>query len=250
MLLSEKKILFLMVARGGSKSVPNKNLCKIGNKSLIALRALTALESNLFKRCIISTDSSRIAKEACDYGIEAPFERPSFLATDTASSTDVILHALDWLSKNDPVSYDAVFLAEPSSPFCRVKDIISSIDIYNSKNSTLVSSVVKSKVNSIHMDEMGKSGDFSTVSKRIGLLPTGNRQQHQDQYYMNGCVYLFQTERFLKEKSVFPLRSKTSSFEMPSEYSIEIDEPIELLIARMFWEKGLVNMQEMLGRDL
>ena len=198
----KKGILFLMVARGGSKGIPKKNLSKINGISLIGLRANAALSGNYFTRYIISTDDREIAEEAKKHDIEVPFIRPSYLAQDNSSSVDVVSHAIEQIEKEGK-SYDAIFLAEPSSPFCRPEDIEKSINIYNQLNPDIVVSVVRSKIHPIHMGELEDEGNFSHVSSRLANLPTGNRQQHKDQYIMNGCVYLFGWDYFKKENHYF-----------------------------------------------
>ena len=231
-----------MVARGGSKGVPQKNLSTINDISLIGLRANTALSVNYFARCIISTDDKEIAEEAKKYKIEVPFVRPLYLAEDDSSTVDVVMHAVDWIEKEEKQKYEAIFLAEPSSPFCRPEDILMAIDIYNKSTPDLVVSVVKNKVNSTHIGELASDGDFSHVASRLANYPTGNRQQHKDQYIMNGCVYLFGWEYFKRERGIFPREGKTIGFEMPEYYSIEIDELNELDIARFYADTKKVDM--------
>jgi len=244
MKIKEKNnILFLMVARGGSKGVPKKNLSKINGISLIGLRANSALSDDFFTRHVISTDDKEIAEEAKRYDIEVPFIRPSYLAEDNSSSVDVVKHVVEWIEREEKQSYDAIFLAEPSSPFCRPEDIRNAIKIYNSSMPDLVVSVVKNKVHSIHMGELKNGGEFSHVSSKLANLPTGNRQQHNSQYIMNGCVYLFGWDYFKKEGGIFPKDGKTIGFEMPSEYSIEIDEKIELDTARFYADSKKINME-------
>ena len=241
------KILFLMVARGRSKGIPKKNLSKINGVSLIGIRANVALSSNLFSRCIISTDDEEIVAEAKRHNIEAPFIRPSHLAEDDSSSVDVVKHVVEWVEKEENRSYDAIFLAEPSSPFCRPEDVAKAIEIYNTLKPDLVVSVVQNKVHPIHMGELKSNGDFSQVSSRLANLPSGNRQQHKEQYIMNGCAYLFGWDYFKREGSIFPKNGTTIGFEMPPEYSIEIDEPIELDTARFYADSNKINMELFIG---
>ena len=77
-------ILFLITARGGSKSVPRKNLSEIGGVSLIGFKATAALRSKYCTRLIISSDDGELQQNALSYGAEVPFTRPEELATDTA----------------------------------------------------------------------------------------------------------------------------------------------------------------------
>ena len=93
-------VIFLIIARGGSKAVPGKNLRKVAGISLVGFKAISALRSKYCTRLIISTDDPEIQEDARGYGVEVPFTRPEELATDTASSIDVISHAMDWIEEN------------------------------------------------------------------------------------------------------------------------------------------------------
>ena len=94
------KIIGIIPARGGSKSVPRKNIKKLGNKPLIYWSIKAALESNL-DRVIVSTDNQEIAKIAKKYGAETPFIRPRELSTDTMGIEPVLQHVVDWLKINE-----------------------------------------------------------------------------------------------------------------------------------------------------
>lgn len=238
-----------MVARGGSKGIPKKNLTTIGDISLIGIRALSAHSAGIFDRFIISTDDDEIAMEATRYSIEVPFMRPDYLAQDNSSSVDVVNHAVEWFENIEGKKYDVIFLAEPSSPFCRPEDIKKSIELYNIFKPDLVVSVVKNKVHPIHMGELGINGDFSHVSSRLALLPTGNRQQHKPHYIMNGCVYLFGWDYFKEEGGIFSKDGKTIGFEMPFEYSIEIDETSELEIANFYVNSEMVDLDFIINKQ-
>lgn len=109
-------VLFLIVARGGSKRVPNKNMQKIEGLSLVGYKAKAAQRSDYCTRLMISTDSQELADEARRHGAEVPFLRPAELATDEATTEDVVRHAMRWLEEHGE-TYDAIMLLEPSSPF-------------------------------------------------------------------------------------------------------------------------------------
>ena len=98
--MRNKPICFI-AARGGSKGVPGKNLKKIGGSSLIAHTIKKALKSKIFSHVIVSTEDNRIARIAKQSGAEVPFMRPKYLATDNASTMDVILHAIKKLEAMD-----------------------------------------------------------------------------------------------------------------------------------------------------
>ena len=92
------RVLGLIPARGGSKSIPRKNLVDLGGLPLIQWTIQAALASNL-KRVIVSTDDDEIAEISQSLGAEVPFKRPADLSSDLTLSIDVILHALDVLEE-------------------------------------------------------------------------------------------------------------------------------------------------------
>ena len=109
-------ILGLIPARGGSKGVPGKNVKSIYGRPLMAWTIMRARESERIDRIIVSTDSDDIAKVAIDCGVEV-LKRPEYLASDTASTQDVMVHSL----QNYPA--DTLVLLQPTSPF-RSKGLI------------------------------------------------------------------------------------------------------------------------------
>ena len=123
------KILHLITARGNSKGVPNKNIKKIGELTLIEYKACAAKRSKYCNRLILSSDDEDIIALAKDHNIEVPFVRPAELATDTATSFDVISHAIDYLESQGDY-FDAIMLLEPSSPFSRPDDLNKAVEIY------------------------------------------------------------------------------------------------------------------------
>ena len=109
------RILGLILARGGSKRLPGKNLRPLAGKPLVAWSIEAALACPAIATTVVSTDSAEIAEVAVRYGARAPFLRPAALAQDASTSADAALHALDWLSEHGE-EYDAVMLLEPTSP--------------------------------------------------------------------------------------------------------------------------------------
>ena len=95
------RILGLTLARGGSKSVPRKNIKKIAGIPLIGYTIVEALKSNFITRYIVSTDDEEIRKVAIECGADAPFLRPNEFSTDEASSVSAMQHAVDWIEKEE-----------------------------------------------------------------------------------------------------------------------------------------------------
>lgn len=110
------KILALIPARGGSKRLPGKNIRPLGGKPLIVWSIDAANDIPEICDILVSTDDPAIAAICKDAGASVPWVRPAELATDTAGSVDVALHALSWYeSKNGAI--DGLMLLQPTSPF-------------------------------------------------------------------------------------------------------------------------------------
>jgi CMP-N,N'-diacetyllegionaminic acid synthase len=113
---SPAKVLCLVNARAGSKRLPGKNLRPFLGEPLIVHTLRAALSSGCVDRVVVSTDAEEIAAVSRAHGAEVPFLRPAALATDSASSIDVVLHVLDELSGREGYRPDVVVLLQPTSP--------------------------------------------------------------------------------------------------------------------------------------
>jgi len=120
--------LYLIVARAGSKRLPGKNLKQINSVSLLGYKCLAAKKSERCTDVIISTDSPQIAEEARQYGVSVPFIRPDDLATDRATTEDVVRHAIQWC-ESAGTFFDAIHLLEPTSPFVRPQDYDAAVEL-------------------------------------------------------------------------------------------------------------------------
>lgn len=125
----QMEIVALIPARGGSKSIPRKNLLMIAGKPLIAYSIEHALASRYVTRTIVSTDDAEIAQVARDFGAEVPFMRPSVLAQDLSPDVDVFRHALAWLRDRQSYSCELVVHLRPTGPVRRVDVIDRAIEV-------------------------------------------------------------------------------------------------------------------------
>ncbi len=115
-------VLGVIPVRSGSKRIPDKNIRELGGKPLLAHTIEQARASSVLDRCIISTDDKEIAAVARDHGGDVPFLRPDRLATDTASSADVVAHALEWVNEQGYKPTIGVLL-QVTTPFRTSTDI-------------------------------------------------------------------------------------------------------------------------------
>lgn len=123
MVKSEKNIVAIILARGGSKGLPKKNILPINGKPLIVYSIEAAKKSKYVNRVVVSTDDQEIANIALANNAEVPFLRPKNLADDTATSEVVLKHAVEWLRDHENYKVDIVVYLQTTDLF-RSKDMI------------------------------------------------------------------------------------------------------------------------------
>ena len=123
------KVIGIILARGGSKSIPKKSIYPLAGKPLLYYVIKAAAESKLISRLIISTDDKEIAAVARKYGVEVPFMRPKKIATDHTPDLPVFKHALNWLKKNENYTPEIIVHLRPTAPLMCGKDIDRAIKI-------------------------------------------------------------------------------------------------------------------------
>ena len=115
--------LALIPARGGSKSIPRKNIRLFAGHPLIAYSIAAGVAAQTISRVIVSTDDEEIAAIARQYGAETPFLRPAEFALDQTPDLPVFQHALTWLAENENYHPQIVVQLRPTSPLRRVAHI-------------------------------------------------------------------------------------------------------------------------------
>jgi len=116
MVKKKTRVIAIIPARGGSKSIPRKNIKRLGGFPLIAYSIAAARNTKSVDRVIVTTDDDEIAGIAKKFGAEVPFKRPPQLADDTARDLPVFQHALDWLAKNERSHPEIIVQLRPTSP--------------------------------------------------------------------------------------------------------------------------------------
>lgn len=122
-MVKHPEVLALIPARGGSKSIPRKNIRLLAGYPLIAYSIAAGLAANTVTRVLVSTDDFEIAEIARRYGAETPFLRPPDLAQDNTPDLPVFQHALHWLAENEGWHPEIIVQLRPTSPFRRVMHI-------------------------------------------------------------------------------------------------------------------------------
>ena len=233
------KILCIITARKNSKGIKNKNLQKINNKELIFYPIKAALNSKLINDVVVSTDSLKIAKISRKYGAKVPFIRPKKFARDNSPSHQAIIHCILHLQKNDKF-YDYIVLLEPTSP------LTTSIDI-----DLALKKLINNKINAnalVTVTKAQQSHPIFVIKKRKnGLIePYFNKsfkfQRRQDlskTYFFDGSLYISKVKTYLNKKTFN--HSKTLAHELNKYKYIEIDDDIDLQIARLLFDNFIKN---------
>ncbi|MBA4388470.1 MAG: N-acylneuraminate cytidylyltransferase [Verrucomicrobia bacterium] len=219
------KVLGIIPARGGSKTVPRKNICLVAGKPLIVYSVECAKRSAGLARCIVSTDSPEIADLCRQAGADVPFLRPAELAGDATPTLPVLLHALDHLTE----AYDAVMILQPTSPLRQPGDVDSAIRLLDSDPSAdSVISVVK--VGDHHPARMKQIRAGVLIDPPFAESMEGQRRQDLSEYYLrNGAIYLTRTQVLRQQGSL--KGRKSLAYVMPEERSVNIDGQMDLLLA-------------------
>ncbi len=234
-MINGKKILAIIPARSGSKGLPGKNIKDLCGKPLIAWSIEQALGCSLIDKLVISTDDDRIAEVAKRYGAEVPFIRPAELASDTASTIDVILHVADWFEKYENYQPAYILLLQPTSPLRIVEDIGGAIKNLKNEDARAVVSLCETDHHPWWSNILPENGNMKNF-----LRPDILNKRRQDLsvfYRLNGAIYLAETV-YLRECNGF-LGPNTCAYKMPKNRSIDIDSAMDFKLAALLMEVDL-----------
>jgi CMP-N,N'-diacetyllegionaminic acid synthase len=223
-------IVGIITARANSKGLPGKNLLDLGGKPLIQHSFDIAIDSGVFDRIILSTDSiDTIELAKGQKGIDVPFIRPDYLSSDNASQVDVINHVLEFLNMvNFDVSH--FVLLQPTVPFRKVSEIQEGINLLKAgyKSVIGVTGVMH------HPADYLIRNEAKQLSFLMPEFASKNRQSFPPVYFNNGGFYGCEVN-FFKENQIF-YNSESAILMMGEETLIDIDTEFDLKLA-----KGLLN---------
>jgi CMP-N-acetylneuraminic acid synthetase len=193
------------------------------------------MQSKYIDKIFLSTDSDEIINSVKKFPVEVPFKRPKSLSSDKATSTDVILHFIEWLKKSGD-DYHTLLLLQPTSPFRKPEHIDNSIkNFFLDKNAVSLISVTEN-IKSPYLSRKINANGF--IENIFNVKSEKRRQDIPVTYYINGAIYMMDIKNFEKYKTF--QTSKTLSYVMPYYSSIDIDEPMDLKIAELYYKQKLV----------
>ncbi len=216
--MKKKKIYSIILARGGSKGIKNKNLVKVNNKPLIFWTISQSLKSNKIDEVWVSSDSKKILSISEKLGAKI-IKRPEKFSNDAASSESAWLHAIQTIN-NINIENDIIVAPQVTSPFRRKNDFDKALNQF-----------LKKKLDSLFSGfffETHFSWKFKNerVRPRYNLNKRPRRQKLYKNIVENGSFYIFKVKNFLKKKN--RLFGKIGCYLMDKEHSFQIDEKKDL----------------------
>ena len=193
------RILVLIPARGGSKRIPDKNIRLLGGSPLITWSINVAKNVPEICDILVSTDSEEIAEISRNAGATVPWLRPSELATDSAPSTDVCLHALEWYENNNG-KIDGLLLLQPTSPFRSRDSILRGIEIFRLNKHCSVIGVSEAESHPMWCFKI-EEGNMRPFIKGDGLYMRS--QDLPSACVINGSFYLISPKDLQEYRSFF-----------------------------------------------
>lgn len=218
------KPLVVIPARGGSKGIPDKNIKLLGGKPLIHYTIEAAREVFSDEVIYVSTDSERIKAVAEETGLKVPFLRPAHLATDTAGTYEVLVHALEHAEQKG-YQPDIVVLLQPTSPFRTAQHIREALELYRPEIDMVVS-VKETKSNPYYVLFEENEEGFLQKSKEGSFT---RRQDCPKVWELNGAIYIINIKAL--RLGYLETYKKIKKYVMNEKSSVDIDTQFDLRLA-------------------
>lgn len=219
------KILAIVLARGGSKGLKDKNILPLLGNPLIAYSIKAALDSRLINRVIVSTDSEKIADIARNYGAEVPFMRPAKFAKDLSTDMEVFTHALGWLEKNEDYIPDVIVQLRPTSPLRFLEDMDLCIEDFIASGADSLRSVTPAPCTPYKMWTINEDNRLMKpllTLKDVKEAYNEPRQRLPKVFLHVGVLDLIKTSTIKDKKSL--TGKKILSYIIPNEFCTDIDD--------------------------
>lgn len=236
----QNKILAIIPARTGSKRLPHKNIKLLEGKPLICWTIDAAKNAKLNMDIVVSTDSQMVADIALGCGADVPFLRPSELASDTASTFDVLADTINKLASQGR-NYEYLMLLQPTSPLRQtfhieqafewlLKDAVKSVVSVNAVDHPVEWTMTLPDNNCLD----------SFIANQLDQLKTRS-QDLPKRYQLNGAIMCGRVRDIIAQKS-FYLQQGTYAYEMNKQFSVDIDYAEDFEYAEFLIAKHLTNL--------
>jgi len=232
----------IVTARGGSKSIPLKNIVSVSGKPLIAYSIGAALKAKTVERVICSTDNEKIAETAQSFGAEV-LMRPAYLSEDLTPSIDVMLHVAETLDREEGAVAEILLLIQPTSIFLTSGQIDTTVNALIDNPKAKSSQTVVKVPHQFHahnqrlMYDEGKDIAFVFPKER----EKGYSKQTKPVYYTYGNLIVTRTEPLINEKTFFGRPSIPVVIDLYTAY--DLDGPDDIELAELMIKEKLVKVE-------
>lgn len=227
---TERKTVAVIPARGGSKSIPRKNLAPLGGKPLIARAIELGLACPEIDRVIVSTDDAEIAAVAREHGAEVPFLRPAELAQDDTPDRPVFVHLIDWLRTHDGYAFDFLVNLRCTTPLKQPEHVRAALDgLANSEADSLRTvDRIQGKHHPYWMLRHDADNFAVPFVDGIDIQKYYRRQLLPPAYSINALVDVMRPAVILNNRD--PYGQRMLMLETDPLYSLDIDDPKDLVL--------------------
>ena len=228
------KRICTILARGGSKGLPGKNMRPLAGRPLIVHSIEQARSAGIFDAIAFSSDHDDLLTIARDNGVEHVMRRPDDMAADTASKLPPIRHAVEAVEGQTGDQFDIVVDIDVTAPLRAPEDIRGAVELLESNDTSCVITAAPARksayFNQVERNAEGYAGLVKPLGARLD-----RRQDSPQTFDMNAAVYVWRREAFMTNPDIF--YPDTLLYEMPEERSHDIDsaldfEFVEFLMSR------------------
>lgn len=242
--MKKNKVIAIIPARGGSKSIPGKNIKLLNGVPLIAYSIQACLDCDLVDRVIVSTDDPEIASIGIDWGAEVPFFRPTHLAADHTLDFPVMKHAVRWLEREEGYQADIVLQVRPTSPFRPGNLIKQGIrQLLKNKQADSLRTVTNSGENPYKMWTFDKNRVMQPLlASELPEPYNMPRQKLPKTYWQTGHLEVIRYQTIMEKGSltgdtIIPLL-------VPRDYAVDLDNLLQWQFAEFLMQQGNLPIVE------
>lgn len=222
-------------ARSGSKGLKDKNIKELCGKPLLAYSVEAALQSGVFDKVHVSTDSAQYQEIALQYGADVPFLRSAEMSSDTASTWDAMRFVLNEYRQRGE-EFDMITVLQPTSPLRTAEDITGAYAFYMDKKANMISTVCEMEHSPLWSNVLPEDLSMENFEdEKLAFLP---RQELPTYYRENGAIYMLKTAHLFSQTNIY--KDKCYAYIMSGSHSVDIDTELDFLIAETILKSGRI----------
>lgn len=234
-------VVSIVIARGGSKGVPRKNIKPLAGKPLVGYTIEAGKGSQYIDRVICSTDDDQIGKVAESFGAEF-FKRPAELATDAAAVEPTLVHVVETIRDRENYSTGIMVLLQPTTPFRKsiyIDQALEKLVAHPTAGSIYSVYPAPQKMNPYWISRIDDDG---FIKPYLGEQYFPTRQSLPKVYWRDGQIYAVYGDQLLKTGSRYGETGSLPFINEDDKYHINIDDITDFMLAEILIERGMITL--------